>query len=147
MSTRDPREFRAFVERWYELWNDNDKQGWLEHWRSVAPGEPQIEDPVGKPVKRGWGMVEELWDRTGEDHFKVVIQEIFVCGDEAAAVCHAEGTFRGTTFQIPSVDVHQFHGESLAIRSYWEIPPGIPYGVWTANAGEPVVRGSAGPPP
>ena len=55
--TRDPQELRAIVERFYELWNDGDKDGWLAHWRSVAPGEPRMEDPVGKPVKRGWAMV------------------------------------------------------------------------------------------
>jgi hypothetical protein len=137
---RDPDEFRAFVQRWYELWNANDKQGWLDHWRAAAPGEPCIEDPVGTPLKQGWDMVEELWDRTGEDHFKVTISEIYICGDEAAAVCRSEGTFGGETFQIGSVDVHQFHGDRLAVRSYWEIPPGIPYGQWTATAGVPLAQ-------
>jgi hypothetical protein len=138
---RDPDQLRAFVERWYEFWNANDKAGWLAHWRTVAPGEPRIEDPVGKPVKRGWAMVEELWDRTGDDHFKVSLGPILVCGDEVAAVCRSEGTVRGSLFGIDSVDVFQFRDDELAIRSYWEIPPGLPYGEWTAVTGEqPAVR-------
>lgn len=137
---RNPNELRAYVERWYELWNANDKIGWLEHWRSAAPGEPRIEDPVGKPVKRGWEMVSELWDRTctGNHHFKVAIQQIQCCGSEVAVVCRTEGSVRGAEFCIDSIDVHQFVGDSVAIRSYWEIPTGLPYGEWTATAGEPI---------
>lgn len=137
----DPDRLRAFVERWYELWNADDKVGWLEHWRAFAPGEPRIEDPVGKPVKRGWEMIEELWDRTMDragQHFKVQVRQILMCGDEVAVVCHTEGTFGGTAFGIDSIDVHQFADHSLGIRSYWEIPAELPYGKWTATAGEPV---------
>lgn len=129
---------REFVRRWYELWNAGDKADWLAHWRSAFPGEPQIEDPVGKPVKRGWAMVEELWDRTFPDHLSVTIEEILACGDEVAAVCRTIGTVGGVPFNIVSIDVHQFRGESLAVRSYWEIPPALPYGRWTAKTGEPV---------
>lgn len=133
------RDLRSIVERWYELWNADDKAGWLDHMRSVAPGEPRIEDPVGKPVKRGWDMVEELWDRTGHDHFKVVVDQLFVCGNEVALKCSSEGTFNGRAFSVPSVDVHQFFGNSWAVRAYWDINAmtGLPYGEWTSLTGEP----------
>jgi hypothetical protein len=134
----DPQEVGAFVERYYGFWNDNDRQGWLEHWRSVAPGEPHMEDPVGAPIKRGWGMLEELWDRTGKDHFKVAVQKLFVCRDEAACSSFTEGIFRGKRFEIPSIDTFLFRGESLIVRCFWEIPMDLPYGVWTATTGEPV---------
>ena len=143
MSGRDPEQVRAFVLRWYELWNAGEKVDWLIHWRSAFPGEPQIEDPVGKPVKRGWAMVEELWDRTFPDHLSVEIEQVLVCGDEAAAVCRTRGTVGGVAFDIRSIDVHQFDGESLAVRSYWEIPPALPYGRWTARAGESVPERSS----
>ena len=85
-------------------------------------------------------MIEELWDRTMDRsgrHFKVQVEQILVCGDEVAAVCCTEGDFGGTQFRIDSIDVHQLRGDSLAVRSYWEIPPGLPYGQWTATTGEP----------
>lgn len=134
------RDLRAAVERWYELWNLDDKAAWLAHWRAVAPGEPAIEDPVGKPVKRGWDMVEELWDKTGRDHWKVVIDAIFVCGNEVALKCSSEGVFDGQAFSVPSVDVHQFTADSWAVRAYWDINAmtGLPYGEWTSVAGDPV---------
>ena len=139
----DSDQLRGIVERWYELWNADDKEGWLAHMRSVAPGTPSMEDPVGKPVKRGWDMVEELWDRTGKDHFPVAIQKIFVCGDEVAAVCRSEGTWRGTSFCIDSVDVHQFEDDSWTVRAYWDISTmgELPYRQWTSTAGEPVGQG------
>lgn len=138
----DTVQLQAAVERYYELWNANDKAGWLEHIRSIAPGEPSMEDPVGKPVKRGWDMVEELWDRTGADHFPVFIQKIYPCGDEIAAVCFSGGTFRGKTFAIPSVDVHQFRGDSWVVRAYWDIRDmgDLPYGKWTASTGVRVTQ-------
>jgi ketosteroid isomerase-like protein len=134
----NPEAVRAFVTGWYERWNEGDKDAWLAHWRSAFPGEPQIEDPVGEPVKRGWAMVEELWDRTFPDHLSVELEHVLVCGDEAAAVCRTRGTVGGVAFDIRSIDVHQFQGDSLAVRSYWEIPPALPYGKWTVRAGEPV---------
>jgi hypothetical protein len=139
---RDPEELKAAVERYYALWNANDKEAWLEHQRSMAPGEPTHEDPVGKPVKRGWDMLEELWDRTITDgeHFPVTIRWMYVCGNEVAAVCSCEGTFRGKSFSIPSVDVHQFYGDTWAVRAYWDINAmgDLPYGAWTSEAGEPL---------
>ena len=136
----DSVQLKAAVRRWYDLWNDNEKALWLEHMRSVAPGEPSLEDPVGKPVKRGWEMVEELWDRTITDgeHFPVSVDWMYVCGNEIAAVCRCEGTFAGNRFSIPSVDVHQFYGDSWRVRSYWDINAmgDLPYGAWTSETGE-----------
>jgi len=133
----DPKQLRATVERFYDLWNDDDRAGWLEHWRAAAPGEPWIEDPVGAPVKRGWDAIGELWDRTCTDgrHFKVQLLQTLVCGNEVAAICRTEGTTAGVDFCIQSVDIHQFEGDRLRVRSYWEIPDGLPYGRWTATAG------------
>jgi hypothetical protein len=127
---------RAYVERFYATWNDNDKAGWLENIRAVASGEPAIEDPVGTPPKRGMAMIEELWDRTGKDHFKTQVHQQLDCGDEIAVVCLTEGEHAGRSYTIWSVDVHQLRGDALAIRSYWEIPTGMPYGEWTAAHGE-----------
>ena len=44
----DPDRFRAFVERFYELWNADDKVGWLEHWRAFAAGGATHRRPGGQ---------------------------------------------------------------------------------------------------
>jgi len=131
------------LRRWYELWNEQDRQGWLDHWLSFAPGEPTLEDPVGTPLKRGWDLAGELWDRTGRNALKVVITSLITGGDEAVVVCHNEGTFRGEPLVIPSVDVWKVRSDGTsAVRSFWEIPEQIPYGRWTASTGERGVTAS-----
>jgi len=132
------QELEAFIRRWYELWNNQDKQGWLDHWRTMAPGEPALEDPVGTPVKRGWALAAELWDRTGADHPKVYIEQQITGGAEAVVVARNEGVYRGEPLLIPSVDVWRMDSDgSSSVRSFWEIPGHIPYGRWTARTGSP----------
>jgi hypothetical protein len=129
-------DVEAVVRRWYELWNEQDREGWLAHWRSFAPGEPTLEDPVGTPLKRGWAMAGELWDRTGKDHPLVHIEQLIVGGNEAVVVCRNEGTYAGEPLLIPSVDAWVIRPDGTSsVRSYWQIPPHIPYGVWTSQTG------------
>jgi hypothetical protein len=129
-------DLEHFIRRWYELWNEQDKQGWLQHWKRGAPGEPTLEDPVGTPVKRGWDLAEKLWDRTGPNHPTVLIEQLILGGPEAVVVCHNEGTYRGEPLVIPSVDVWRVNADGTsAVRSFWEIPDHIPYGKWTAQTG------------
>ena len=132
----DAAELESFIRRWYALWDAQDKDGWLAHWRAMSPDEPTLEDPVGTPVKQGWRIAGELWDRTGKDHPRVHIEQLIVGGNEAVVVCHNEGTYRGEPLVIPSVDVWRVEpGGSSAVRSFWEIPDHIPYGRWTAGTG------------
>jgi hypothetical protein len=132
----DSKELELFIRRWYDLWNEQDKEGWLRHWRSMSPAEPTLEDPVGTPVKHGWDLASQLWDKTGPDHPAVFIQQLIIGGPEAVVVCSNEGTYRGEPLIIPSVDVWRVEpGGSSAVRSFWEIPDHIPYGRWTARTG------------
>lgn len=136
------QELETFIRRWYQLWNEQDREGWLRHWRETAPGEPTLEDPVGTPLKRGWDLAGELWDRTGPNHPAVTITQMITGGSEAVVVCHNEGAYRGEPLIIPSVDVWRLNPDgSSAVRSFWEIPDHIPYGKWTASTGSTVVQG------
>jgi hypothetical protein len=132
----DSKDLELFIRRWYDLWNEQDKDGWLRHWRSMSPGEPTLEDPVGTPVKHGWELASQLWDKTGPDHPAVLIQQLITGGNEAVVVCSNEGTYRGEPLIIPSIDVWRVEpGGTSAVRSFWEIPDHIPYGRWTARTG------------
>lgn len=85
------KDLETFIRRWYQLWNEQDKEGWLQHWRETVPEEPTLEDPIGTPIKRGWQLAGELWDRTGPDHPAVTITQLITGGSEAVVVCHNEG--------------------------------------------------------
>jgi hypothetical protein len=136
MMANDGRELESFIRRWYDLWNAQDKEGWLRHWRETCPGAPTLEDPVGTPVKHGWELASELWDRTGPDHPIVRIQQLITGGNEAVVVASNEGSYRGEPLVIPSVDVWRVNpGGTSAVRSFWEIPDHLPYGRWTASTG------------
>jgi ketosteroid isomerase-like protein len=131
-------DLEAFVHEWYARWNARDKAGWLEHWRTLAPGEPTIEDPVGTPVKRGWDAVAELWDRTGPNHPTVAVEQLIGGGREVAVVARNEGAYRGEPLRIDSIDVFRVNDDGTSsVRSFWAIPDHIPYGRWTASTGEP----------
>jgi hypothetical protein len=96
---------------------------------------------VGTPIKRGWDLAGELWDRTGPNHPSVTITQLITGGSEAVVVCHNEGLYRGETLVIPSVDVwHLDPDGSSAVRSFWVIPDHIPYGKWTASTGSATAR-------
>jgi hypothetical protein len=129
-------DLERFIRRWYELWNQQDKDGWLRHWRDTAPGEPTLEDPVGTPIKRGWELAGELWDRSGPDHPVVHIEQLIVGGSEAAVVARNKGTYKGEPLVIPSVDIWRFNDDGSSVaRSFWVIPEHIPYGRWTSRTG------------
>ncbi len=136
MPVPTPEAIRRIIERSYELWNADDKAGWLEHWKSVTPGEHVLEDPIGTPPKRGWDILAEVWDRTGRDRLYITADRIIVCANEGVAVCRNEGTVKGRHVLIHSVDLYIFGEDgSTSTRSFWQIPAGLPYGKWTAATG------------
>jgi hypothetical protein len=136
MPVPSAEEIRRIIERSYELWNADDKQGWLDHWKSVTPGTHTLEDPIGTPPKRGWEIMSELWDQTGRDRLYITVERIIVCANEGVAVARNEGTVKGKHVCIDSVDIYRFTGDgSTHARSFWHIPEGLPYGEWTAATG------------
>jgi hypothetical protein len=131
-----PTEIRRIIERSYELWNAEDRQGWLDHWKSVTPGEHLLEDPIGTPPKHGWDILGEVWDRTAKGRLYITAHQIIVCANEGVAVCDNSGVVQGKEVLIKSVDIYRFTDDgSTYTRSFWEIPDGLPYGEWTATAG------------
>jgi hypothetical protein len=54
MPVPSQQQLREWAERYVALWNAGDKEGWIRNWRSVAPGEFRMLDPVGTPEKRGF---------------------------------------------------------------------------------------------
>ena len=136
MAVPSPEEIRTIIERSYELWNADDKEGWLAHWKSVTPGDHTIEDPIGTPPKYGWDIMGELWDQTGRDRLYITVERIIVCGNEGVAVARNEGRVKGRPVRIDSVDMYRFTDDgSTHTRSFWNIPDGLPYGEWTAATG------------
>ena len=139
MAVPSPEEIRQFLIRGYALWNEDDKERWLQHQRSFGTGEPSFEDPVGSPRKRGWDVLSEMWDATGTQRLHIEIQHIIVCGNEAVVVALNFGAVKGNPLLIRSVDCYRFEDDgSTFSRTFWEPPSGqLPYLDWSKSTGDP----------
>lgn len=109
-----------------ELWNAGDKQAWVENWRSVAPGEFRMLDPVGTPQKRGFkSCCEDSWDLfQPRVRFNIQPGTLFVCANEVAWCLenHFEGP-DGPKLQY-SLETYLFGDDgSVNIRTYYRVPP------------------------
>jgi hypothetical protein len=107
------------------LWNAGDKQGWIDSWRSVAPGEFRMLDPVGTPEKVGFEQCcLESWNLfQPRVTFKIQPGSLFVCANEVAWLLenHFEGP-DGQQVQY-SIETYRFGDNgSVEIRTYYRVP-------------------------
>lgn len=136
MSAPSAEEIRAAVEGHVRLWNAGDKDAWLAHWKGLVPGATTMEDPVGTPLKRGWDVQIEAWDRANAD-WKLDIGLLYVCGSTAAAVIRNSGSVNGESMTIESIETYAFTDDgSLHTSTFWPLSIGTEYAEWTAETGE-----------
>jgi hypothetical protein len=129
-------EIRKMMDRHCELWNAGDKEAWLAEWQAFLPGGVEMEDPVGTPVKRGWEMMAEVWDASPNADWKLSVERLVVCGNEAAAIIRNAGSINGTPLVIESIEIYQYGDDrSCYTKTFWEIGEGNPYGEWSASTG------------
>ena len=124
-----PVPSRAQLQRWAEgyvaLWNAGDKEGWIRNWRSVAPGEIRMLDPVGTPEKRGFEhCCADSFDLFQKNvKFKIRDGSLFICGNEVAWLLENQITTDGGTTQHLSIETYRFEPDgSCVIRTYYRVP-------------------------
>jgi hypothetical protein len=120
---------REQLERWAEsyvaLWNAGDKPAWVRNWRSVAPGDFRMLDPVGTPEKRGF---EECAAKSFDlfqprVRFRIVPGTLFICGNEVAWLLENHITADGRTTVGLSIETYRFEPDgSVVIRTYYRVP-------------------------
>ena len=137
MPTPSGQTIRRAIERHVELWNAGDKEAWLAAWRATAPGGlSSFEDPVGTPPKRGWEVLSEAWDQSPAEDWKLMLQNLIVCGNEGAAFIRNEGKIQGKPAVVESIEIYRIADDgSLEVKTYWDIPEGSEYGAWVSEAG------------
>ena len=136
MSAPTADEIRRAISHHIELWNAQDREGWLAHWRTTCPGGYALEDPVGTPVKRGFDLLGEVWDRAFADTaWTITMQHCIVCANEAALVMVNDGTLGGVPVSVQGIEVYCFHADhSVHQRTFYELPDST-YADWTATTG------------
>ncbi|MCW2686603.1 MAG: hypothetical protein JWR37_1493 [Mycobacterium sp.] len=136
MSAPNAEDIRAAVEGHVELWNAGEKEAWLAHWKRFVSGEATMEDPVGTPLKRGWDVQIEAWDRANAE-WKLAIVLLYVCGSTAAAVIRNSGTVNGEPMTLDSIEIYAFGDDgTLHTTTFWPLTLGNVYAQWTAETGE-----------
>src|SRR3954454_7754086 len=82
---RSPVEVRLLLQTSERLWNDGDREGFLELWRTAVPGDYTLESPVGTEPRRGWDACRrDVWDDFHEGS-RIHTRELIVCGKDVAA--------------------------------------------------------------
>ncbi len=125
MGTPSRQQLREWSENYTALWNAGDKDAWLSNWRSVAPGDFRMFDPVGTPEKCGF---EECASKPFDlfqpkVRFKIAEGTLFICDNEVAWLMENHITADGRTTVHRSIETYRFEPDgSVLIRTYYQVP-------------------------
>ena len=125
MPIPDKKTLLNWARNYTRFWNEGDKDAWIENWRSVAPGNFRMLDPVGTPEKLGFEhCCLESWDLFQPSvRFNIPEGQLFVCDNEVAWLLenHFEGP-DGPQVQF-SIETYQFFDNGdVNIRTYYRVP-------------------------
>jgi hypothetical protein len=130
MTVPNTRELLHWADQYVALWNAGDKDAWIANWRSVAPGELTMYDPVGTPPKHGFEhCCTDSWDLfQGKVKFRIQPGALFVNGDdeanEVAWLLENHMSLDGNEVVALSVETYRFGADgSCLIRTYYRVPP------------------------
>jgi len=118
-------QLRSWAENYVALWNAGDKEAWIRNWRSVAPGDFRMLDPVGTPEKRGFDhCCADSFDLFQKNvKFKIHDGSLFICGNEVAWLLENQITADGGTTRHLSIETYRFEPDgSCVIRTYYRVP-------------------------
>lgn len=126
MESRSAEDIRQFLIDHIELWNTRRKDEFLALWRAANV---IIEDPVNLPARSGEDALTYLGnaiDMATRLDWKITIDAIFVCGNEAAGYFRNEGPIEGNDIRLDSIETFRFADDgSVYWRTYWEAPQGF----------------------
>jgi hypothetical protein len=126
MTTPTREQLRKWAENYAALWNAGDKDAWLKNWRSVAPGDFRMLDPVGTPEKRGFEQcASKPFDLfQPKVKFKIAEGTLFICDNEVAWLMENHITVEHETTAHLSIETYRFEPDgSVVIRTYYRVPP------------------------
>ncbi len=126
MATPSVEQLQRWAENYVALWNAGKKDDWVRNWKSVAPGDFRMLDPVGTPEKRGFeNCASKPYDLFQPNiKLKVVEGTKFICGSEVAWLMENHMTGDGHTVVNLSIETFRFEPDgSVVIRTYYRVPP------------------------
>jgi steroid Delta-isomerase len=116
-----PDVMHKAVEAYVDASNRNDKDAVLAMF---APDCVWF-DPVGQPPHVGRAGVGEFWDqtRTMADKIEMLLDDVIVCGDEAAMRFRIRATIGGNVLEMDGVETFAFDENGLfsLVKAYWDM--------------------------
>jgi hypothetical protein len=125
MASPTRQQLQDWAKNYVALWNAGDRDAWARNWRSVAPGDFRMLDPVGTPEKRGFEHCAlDSWDLFQKRvRFRIVDGTLFICGNEVAWTLENSITADGKTHAALSIETYRFEPDgSVVIRTYYKVP-------------------------
>jgi hypothetical protein len=125
MTTPTRKQLEEWATNYVALWNAGDKDGWVENWKKVAPGDFRMLDPVGTPEKQGFeACAAKPFDLfQPKVRFKLVDGTLFICGNEVAWLLENHIDMGGQTLVGLSIETYRFEPDgSVVIRTYYRLP-------------------------
>ena len=132
MASPTRQQLQDWAKNYVALWNAGDREGWARNWRSVAPGNFSMLDPVGTPEKRGFEECAAQPYDLFQPGLRLVVPAAtkFICGNEVAWVMENHFTVEGELIVMRSIEEFRFEADgSVAIRTFYDVPkPDSPLG-------------------
>ncbi len=118
-------QLQRWAENYVALWNAGKKDAWVRNWKSIAPGDFRMLDPVGTPEKRGFeNCASKPYDLfQPRIRLKVVDGTQFICSNEVAWLMENHMSGDGRTVVNLSIETFRFEADgSVVIRTYYRVP-------------------------
>lgn len=101
--------------------NANDKEAFLARFAPDAVWH----DPVGAPPHVGLEGIGAFWDQTRSmaEHFEMIIDDLVVCGDEAAVRLRIQVRFDGGSMEMDVIEIFTAgaDGRFTLVKAYWDM--------------------------
>lgn len=115
MSDDAKRAIERFLHGQVECWNNGDKEGFFEHYRSVTRSGLSIEF-VGRPLPTdSWEILEGMWAQQ-QPRCRIEVRETIINGEEAA--CYHYNAMRDGNGGIETIELYRFDGGRLWVRYF-----------------------------
>ena len=127
MSTVPSRQARlAHAAKHAELWNAGKREEWIASWRTIAPAEVRMFDPVGTEEKHGFDTATgDAYDMF-QSILKIKMITVQVNGNEMAWVCENSFGTEPNVQKAYSIETFAWDADGdLLIKTYYPMPESV----------------------
>ena len=127
MSAVPSRQARlAHAAKHAELWNAGQREDWIASWRTIAPAEVRMFDPVGTEEKLGFDTATGDAFDMFQSVLKIKMITVQVNGNEMAWVCENYFGTKPNVQMAYSIETFAWDDSgNLLIKTYYPMPESV----------------------